>query len=197
MNSPTSVVTASAPDPCHRGPRTTATDRETFAQLYALTADRVARYVALRLRDTDRDAIEDVVQDAYCHALDQPELIHSNPIGGMLRLAAWACNRHEWSSRRYVRAAFTVATYNHHSAISASEPVRPPAGRITYAHILACLTGDQRRAIQLRYLDGLPRDLAAREMQRSLSAFSALEKRAFRSLRAALTPQPAALPIPR
>ena len=47
---------------------------------------------------------------------------------------------------------------------------------------MARLTPDQRRAIQLRYLDGYPRDAAARLMGRSIEAVRCLERRAIRRM---------------
>jgi RNA polymerase sigma-70 factor (ECF subfamily) len=52
---------------------------------------------------------------------------------------------------------------------------------------MARLTADQRRAIQLCYLDGYPRDAAARLMGRSTEAIRCLERRAIRHLQTALT----------
>jgi len=51
---------------------------------------------------------------------------------------------------------------------------------------MARLTPDQRRAIQLRYLDGYPRDAAARLMNRSIEAVRCLERRAIRRMHAIL-----------
>src|SRR5438045_1623150 len=65
------------PAPHHRTPpvaagldadlarRTRAGDREAFGELYRLTVDLVTRYIAVRMRDRDRDAIDDLVHDAY------------------------------------------------------------------------------------------------------------------------------------
>jgi RNA polymerase sigma-70 factor (ECF subfamily) len=55
---------------------------------------------------------------------------------------------------------------------------------------MARLTGAQRRAIQLRYLDDYPRDAAARLMDRSSEAVRDLERRGLRHLQAALTAAP-------
>jgi RNA polymerase sigma-70 factor (ECF subfamily) len=60
---------------------------------------------------------------------------------------------------------------------AATEPSATPAriGRISFVHTLARLTPDQRQAIQLRYLDGYPRDAAAHLMHRSIEAARCLE----------------------
>jgi len=55
---------------------------------------------------------------------------------------------------------------------------------------MARLTVAQRRAIQLRYLDGYPRDAAARLVDRSTEAVRDLEMRGLRHLEAALDAAP-------
>lgn len=93
--------------------RARAGDRAAFATLYEVTLDAVTRYVAVRMRDRDRDAVGDLVHDAYCFALAEPTLIGDDPMGSMLRLAARAVTRHRWSHRRYLRAALTVGEDQH------------------------------------------------------------------------------------
>ena len=41
-------------------------DREAFGQLYTNHVAHVRRYVSARLRERDRDAVPDVVQDTGC-----------------------------------------------------------------------------------------------------------------------------------
>jgi RNA polymerase sigma-70 factor (ECF subfamily) len=173
--------------------RARAGDRAAFATLYQLTLDAVTRYVAVRMRDRDRDAVGDLVHDAYCFALAEPSLIGDDPMGSMLRLAARAVTRHRWSHRRYLRAALTVGENQQ------SGPTPEPLGsalptlseavtRMTFVHALARLTPDQRRAIQLRHLDGYPRDAAARVMGRSENAVRHLERAALRRLQHQVAP---------
>jgi RNA polymerase sigma-70 factor (ECF subfamily) len=173
--------------------RTRCGDRTAFAQLYRLTLDRVTRYVAVRMHDHDRDAIADCVHDAYCFALAEPILIGDDPVGSMLRLAARAITRHQWSKRRYIRAAYTLGEDQLTSLLpdlpapgqlAASEAVT----RVTVMHALARLTPDQRRAIQLRHIDGYPRDAAAQAMGRTVNAVRHLERAALRRLHHQLTP---------
>lgn len=162
-------------------------DRDAFADLYRTFHDAVTRYVAVRIRERDRDAIDDLVQDAFTGALE--ELPHAllDVRGWFIIQAAKACTRHDWSRRRYTRAAYTL--HEHASRTPAStglaESHRRP-GRVTFVHAMARLTPDQRRAIQLRYLDGYPRDATARLMGRSIEAVRGLERRAIRRMQAIL-----------
>jgi RNA polymerase sigma-70 factor (ECF subfamily) len=178
--------------------RTRAGDRDAFGELYRRTVDLVTRYIAVRMRDRDRDAIDDLVHDAYCDALADPTLIQADVVGSMLRLAARACTRHRWSNNRYVRAAYTVyedhQTSRDHGRADLTQPALP-AVRVTFVHAMARLTPDQRRAIQLRMLDGYPRDAAAHAMGKSISAVRSLEQRALRRLQTQLA-QPTATEVP-
>jgi RNA polymerase sigma-70 factor (ECF subfamily) len=163
-------------------------DRAAFGQLYQLSLDCVTRYVAVRMRDHDRDAVGDLVHDAYCFALAEPTLIGDDLEGSMLRLAARAVTRHQWSTRRYVRAAHTVYEDQYISAVGHSAPVTSAAvTRVTFAHALARLTPDQRRVIQLRLIDGYPSDAAAAAMGRTANAVRMLERRALRRLQQQFT----------
>lgn len=162
-------------------------DRDAFGRLYAEHLDMVTRYVTVRLRDHDRDATPDVVHDAFTDAL--AELAHAplDVTGWFLQLAARACTRHGWAARRYRRAAHEV--HEHDTTPTAtSVPARPTiGGRLAFVLGMARLTDNQRKAIQLRYLDGYPRDVAAAVMGRSTEAVRDLERRGLRHLTAALT----------
>src|SRR6266536_6719019 len=109
--------------------RTQAGDREAFGELYRLTVDLVTRYFAVRMRDRDRDAIDDLVQDAYCDALADPGLIQPDIVGSLLRLAARACTRHQWSRNRYLRAAYTVYE-DRHATRDTGPPGTTPSARV-------------------------------------------------------------------
>lgn len=180
--------------------RARAGDRAAFATLYEVTLDAVTRYVAVRMRDRDRDAVGDLVHDAYCFALAEPSLIGDDPMGCMLRLAARAVTRHRWSHQRYIRAALTVGEAQHSGPApdplgSAAPTLAEQVSRMTFVHALARLTPDQRRVVQLRHLDGYPRDAAARAMGRSENAVRHLERAAQRRLQYQVAP-PAEAPAP-
>jgi len=159
-------------------------DRDAYAELYRTFQDPVTRYVAVRMRDRDRDAIDDLVQDTFTDALAELPTALLDVRGWFIIQAAKACNRHDWSRRRYVRAAYAVRDEAAHAAATpttAPTPAQRP-GRMTFVHAMARLTDDQRRAIQLCYLDGYPRDAAARQMGRSIEAVRSLQRRALRRL---------------
>jgi RNA polymerase sigma-70 factor (ECF subfamily) len=166
-------------------------DRDAFADLYTAFREPVTRYICVRMRDRDRDAIPDLVQETFTSALANLSTALLDVRGWFIIRAAIACNQYDWSRRRYVRAAYAIRDSNRPDTVPAfdgDQPARP--GRITFVHAIARLTADQRRAIQLRYLDGYPRDTAARLMGRSAEAVRCLERRAIHRMQAALTPPP-------
>jgi RNA polymerase sigma-70 factor, ECF subfamily len=185
--------------------RAQAGDTEAFAGLYRSHLGRVTRYVGARMRDWNRDAIPDVVQDTFCEAFADLPAAHHDVAGWLLAHAAKACLRHDWSNRRYVRAAKTMEhnareeQRNGTPCMAAQTRTElvvdpgagakeqcPPIGRLTLVHALARLATDQRRAMQLRFIDGLPRQERATAMDRSLDALQSLEWRALGRLRASL-----------
>ncbi|BCY07308.1 RNA polymerase sigma factor [Actinoplanes sp. L3-i22] len=161
-------------------------DRDAFAELYLMFREPVTRYVSVRLRGHDRDAIPDLVQETFTGALADLSAALLDVRGWFIWHAAKASNQHEWSQRRYVRAAYAVRDHAPAPAAPATGGAPARLGRLAFAHAMARLTTAQRRAIQLRYLDGHPRDAAARHMDRSVAAVRSLERRALHHVQAAL-----------
>jgi RNA polymerase sigma factor (sigma-70 family) len=162
-------------------------DRAAYGQLFLLTAAELTRYVAARLRDRDRDAVDDLVQEAYCTALASPDLLGEDLLGSMLRLATRAVTRHGWSQRRHLRAAYTV--YEDRTADAQPTAVTLAVlRRPGFTHALARLTPLQRQVVQLRYIDGYPRDHTATAMGRSVAAVRWLERAALRRLHTECSP---------
>ena len=76
-----------------------AGDRDAFAQIYRSYASNVRAYVATRMRERDRDAVDDLVQDTFCAALDELDRAHDDVCGWLIQLAAKMCTRHSWILR--------------------------------------------------------------------------------------------------
>ena len=168
-------------------------DRNAFADLYRSTVDRVTAFVAARVWRRDRDLVDDLVQEAYCLALAEPYRVDPDLIGSMYQLAARAMTNHSWSQRRYLRAARTL--YTDRTATTTTSATAGPVDRRTiaaitrastpnggFARALARLTPNQRRAVQLRHLDGHTRAEVAARMDRTVDAVKLLERRALRRL---------------
>lgn len=160
-------------------------DRDAFAELYLTFREPITRYVTVRMQGRDRDAIPDLVQETFTGALADLPAALLDIRGWFITHAAKACNRHDWSRRRYVRAAYAARDHDPVPAVVDTGETPARLGRITFAHAMARLTAAQRHAIQLRYLDGYPRDAAARLMNRTAEAVRCLERRGLRHLQAA------------
>jgi RNA polymerase sigma-70 factor, ECF subfamily len=165
-----------------------AGNTQAFGELYRQHYGPITRYVAARMRDRDRESIPDLVQDAFCEAFANLPSAPDDVTSWLFRLAAKACTRHDWSNRRYVRAALTIGEEASRTPMQTDDALQAPAhlNRISFAHALARLTPSQRRAIQLRYLEGYPRDQAAELTGRTKDAMRHLEYRALRNLRRVL-----------
>jgi DNA-directed RNA polymerase specialized sigma24 family protein len=132
------------------------------------------------VRVHDRDVIDDLVHDTFTDALVKLANADDDVVAWLLRLAAYACNRHRWANRGHIRAAYALRAQPLATASSAPDPQRI---NVLAALIAAApLTDDQRQALRLR-LDGYPRDVAAIEMDRTRNAVKCLELDAVRRLR--------------
>lgn len=160
-----------------------AGDRDAFGCLYQSYRDLVTRYVTVRMRDYDRHAIEDVVHDTFADALAALPAAHDDVPGWFLQRAARACTIHFRFQGRYLRAAHTLYDQASRTGTSAVVPTRRGTW-LMCVQVLARLNADQRRPVQLRFLDGASRPAVARAMDRTTSAVTGLERRTLQRLRA-------------
>jgi RNA polymerase sigma-70 factor (ECF subfamily) len=163
-----------------------AGDREAFGRLYADHVARVHRYVAVRMRDRDRDAVPDLVQDTFTAALEELHRAHEDVAGWFIQLAAKMCTRHGWQQRSYLRTVLTVAEQQRSQAASMTAPAPHKATQQRIAQALASLAPQERRTIQLRYLDGHPQQTTARIMACSRWAVRRRQQLALQHLAAQL-----------
>jgi RNA polymerase sigma-70 factor (ECF subfamily) len=151
---------------------------EAFADLYRLYRDLITRYVWVRVHN--RDAVDDLGHDAFADALAKLATADDDVVAWLLRLAAYACNRHLWANRGHLRAAYELHAQPLVTAAPGPDPhrINLPAALIAAAP----LTDDQRQALQLR-LDGYPCEVAAAQKDRGRHAVKCLEWNAVRRLR--------------
>jgi RNA polymerase sigma-70 factor (ECF subfamily) len=106
--------------------------------------------------------------------------------------ATKAYNQHNWSWRRYTRTAYRQ--YHEPRATGTADPAAwagatphtdesMPVHEADVAQVLTRLRPEQRRAVQLRYLDEIPRDLTAEALGRTPEAVRMLERRGLARLR--------------
>ena len=163
-----------------------AGNREAFAQLYTNHVAHVRRYVAARLRD--RDAVPDVVQDTFTAALEELHRAHDDVHGWFIQLAAKMCTRHSWGQRSYLRSVLAVRQQQRSQAATVPLPA-PLATRQRLAQALATLNPQERRTVQLRFLDGHAQQTTAHIMACSRWAVRCRQQRALQQLAAQLATQ--------
>ncbi|HYP09302.1 MAG TPA: sigma-70 family RNA polymerase sigma factor [Bryobacteraceae bacterium] len=159
---------------------TRAPDTASFADLYEENFDRIYAYVAKRLRD--RAAAQDVTSDVFHHAL--ANLQNYEPRG--IPFAAWL---------------FRIAAnkvYDHRQKQYQEQKLPPPNlvdQQADYeeaeqtARLFAAvrrLPADQRRVIEMRFVDQKSIRVTAEELRRSEGAVKQLQLRAIEALRASL-----------
>ncbi|SRR6266508_3945779 len=163
---------------------------EAFAELYRLHVDRITRYVSARMRDEDRTAIPDVVQDTFCEALAELPSAHHDVTGWLLAHAAKAYIRFARSDRkqeRAVRGAKEVVRREYAHGYARNHPGITAIGHVMLVHALARLAPRQREVVQHRYLEGQTQKATAILVGKTLSAVRSAEHRARVKLRAELS----------
>jgi RNA polymerase sigma-70 factor (ECF subfamily) len=163
-----------------------AGSREAFGQLYTNHVAPVRRYVAARMRDRDRDAVPDLVQDTFTAALEELHRAHEDVQGWFIQLAAKMCTRHGWRQRSYLRSVLTVAEQQRSQAATVPVPA-PRTTRQRIAQALTALDPQERRTVQLRFLDGQAQQTTARIMACSRWAVRRRQQRALQQLAVQLT----------
>jgi RNA polymerase sigma-70 factor, ECF subfamily len=159
---------------------TRAPDKEGFADLYEANFDRIYAYVSRRLRD--RTAAQDITSDVFHHAL--ANLDNYEPRG--IPFAAWL----------FRIAANKVYDYRQQQQYQQNLP--PPnlvdqqvdyeeaeQAALLFAAVRQ-LPPDQRRVIELRFVQEKSIRETAEELQRSEGAIKQLQLRGIEALRASL-----------
>jgi RNA polymerase sigma-70 factor (ECF subfamily) len=157
-------------------------DRRCFADLYELHFDRVYAYIARRVRD--RAATQDLTSEVFHHALA-------------------AIDRYEWRGIPfavwlYRIAANKIADHSQRLARERGIPPPPEAIEPDYEEIdrqaalfraVGELPEDQRRVIELRFVEQKSTREVAEELQRSEGAIKQLQYRGLETLRARMGEQ--------
>jgi len=168
-----------------------AGDREAFAELYRRNARVVRRYLFVRMSRMgwirDLDSVADLVQETFCEAFADLTNARDDVRGWLILHAACAFNRYDWGRRRYLRAAYLQYHRARTSRLFAQDDEPAIPDRLRLWEALPRLGSDQRRCVQLRYLEGLPAELVAGLMGRTTNAVRLLERRALIRLRVVLT----------
>ena len=128
--------------------------RAGFEELYAATFQSLTIQVYAYTRDLA--GAQDVVQEAFCRALDRWDKIagYDDP-AAWVRRVAWNLATSRW--RRSRTAALFIRRHRPEHA------AEPSPDRVALARALAALRPDHRRAVILHYLADLPVSEIARQ----------------------------------
>lgn len=159
---------------------TRAPDTASFADLYEENFDRIYAYVAKRLRD--RAAAQDVTSDVFHHAL--ANLQNYEPRG--IPFAAWlfriAANKvYDYRQRQHYEQKLPPPNLVDQQA---DYEEAEQTARLFSA--VRRLPADQRRVIEMRFVDQKSIRETAEKLQRSEGAVKQLQLRAIEALRASL-----------
>lgn len=117
-----------------------------FAEFYAAAYDSLC--VQLYAHTGEMAEAQDVVQEAFCRALDRWRVLstYDDPVA-WVRKVAWNLATSRW---RRLRTAVAFARRQREEFVSEPDPVR-----LDLMNALATLPPKQRQAVVLRYLAGL------------------------------------------
>jgi RNA polymerase sigma-70 factor (ECF subfamily) len=158
---------------------------ELFAQLVA-EHDRALRMLAFRLVE-DRDAMDDVLQEAYVKAFRALPRFRGDAAAGtwLYRIVYNACIDHLRRTRRSVERPLDEAV-----SLTAPDPGESTSRREGLAAALAALAPDQRAAVLLVDAEGFDYPAAAQVLGVPVGTVASRLSRARASLRRALSAEP-------
>ena len=165
--------------------RTDPSDADRFAHLVA-EHDRPLRALAFRLLG-DRDAMDDVLQEAYAKAFQALPRFRGEAAAGtwLSRIVYNACLDQLRRERRAAELPLETAV-----PASAPDPGESAARREALATALAALAPDQRAAVLLVDAEGFEYPAAARVLGVRVGTLASRLSRARASLRRALAAEP-------
>ena len=170
-------------------------DQTAFASLYEQYSPLVYRFLRRRLDGSD-EVVEDLTEDVFVKVYEKLDRYVERGLpftAWLYRLAHNHLVDHLRTLPRYQASSLdeTVEVAEHSSGSAFGRIL----DRETLEPALARLTAEQRQAVQLRFLEGLPVAETAARMGRSDEAVKKLQARALANLRRFLAP-PAAAPTP-
>ena len=162
-------------------------DPKAFDGLYMLYADRVFRFLLVRLGDVD--SAEDITAQVFLRLIEKIEKFQIAPKDNVAIFSAWlyrmAYNKmvdmlRRQRPRHYVAIEYADQMVDHQPIIEQVEE------RLDFEQILnklPLLNDQQRQVITLRFVDGLSIAETAEIMEKSEGAVKALQHRSLESLR--------------
>jgi RNA polymerase sigma-70 factor (ECF subfamily) len=162
-------------------------DPQAFDGLYMLYADRVFRFLLVRLGDID--SAEEITAQVFLRLIEKIDKFQIAPKDNVAIFSAWlyrmAYNKMIDMLRRYRPAHHVALEYAEH--IADHQPIiQQVEEQLDFEQILnklPLLNDQQRQVIMLRFVEGLSIAETAQIMQKSEGAVKALQHRSLESLR--------------
>ena len=160
---------------------------QAFDGLYMLYADRVFRFLLVRLGDVD--SAEEITAQVFLRLIEKIDKFQIAPKDNVAIFSAWlyrmAYNKMIDMLRRYRPAHHVALEYAEH--IADHQPIiQQVEEQLDFEQILnklPLLNDQQRQVIMLRFVEGLSIAETAQIMQKSEGAVKALQHRSLESLR--------------
>lgn len=160
---------------------------QAFDGLYMLYADRIFRFLLVRLGDAD--AAEEVTAQVFLRLIEKIEKFQIAPKDNVAIFSAWlyrmAYNKMVDMLRRQ-RPMYHVAIEYAEYVVDQQPIIEQVEERLDFEQILnklPLLNDQQRQVIMLRFVEGLSIAETAQIMQKSEGAIKALQHRSLESLR--------------
>jgi len=160
---------------------------QAFDGLYMLYADRIFRFLLVRLGDAD--AAEEVTAQVFLRLIEKIEKFQIAPKDNVAIFSAWlyrmAYNKMVDMLRRQ-RPMYHVAIEHAEYVVDQQPIIEQVEERLDFEQILnklPLLNDQQRQVIMLRFVEGLSIAETAQIMQKSEGAIKALQHRSLESLR--------------
>jgi RNA polymerase sigma-70 factor, ECF subfamily len=162
-------------------------DPEAFDGLYMLYADRIFRFLLVRLGDVD--SAEEITAQVFLRLIEKIEKFQIAPKDNVAIFSAWlyrmAYNKMVDMLRRYRPMHHVSIEHAEHVADHQSilEQVEEKLDFEQILNKLPLLNDQQRQVIMLRFVEGLSIAETAQIMEKSEGAVKALQHRSLESLR--------------
>lgn len=160
-------------------------DRNAFAELYCIYAPHIYRYLMSRAKN--HALVEDLTSDTFLKALQSIDKVTyvGRDVGAWLTtIARNLLLDHLKSSRHRLEVASVTPVHDELSHDTPEDRVLRAEDCYWLRACLAQLTPDQRRCLELRFLQDQSLDETAIELRRDVSSVKSLQYRALRRLAA-------------
>ena len=166
-------------------------DPQAYDGIYVLYADRVYRYLLVRVGDAERS--EEITSQVFLHLFERIGKYNIAPVDNVAIFSAWlyrlAYNKMIDIIRKYKRTRQVPIEYAE-SIATGQQITENVIAKIEFEqvlHTLQRLNDQQRQVIMLRFVEGMNINETAQIMNKTEGAVKALQHRALVNLRGYLT----------